>query len=542
MAEFKPKTKSDIKIKYINKVKVNTSVNDFLDGSTVDSLCETHARQQFEQQFQMKKVLEADDLNNLFGTDLDDKAQEAGIEARYPSVSSTGTVEVIDTTISKKTAQTTSGGAYANDMILNVGNIVGVWPTSGYILIGSRTEDNYETVYFTDFVAGVFTLQTGLQFDHGSNENIVLKTVGDRIYSKGDIVYTKETQTQDKVRFKITSDYIIYDGDDRAYNVSVECLEVGVIGNVPANSITEFETNKPFNDVALVNPAAITNGDERESDSSLRGRIKDAPATLAKGVRKAIERAALSATFGSRRVRFVKCFESSSAAEPSDCYIDDGSGFIPTTEIILEEIICENAVGGEYLFRLNDNPKMIKGILNGGRTINLYKNGAILLEEGTHFKLNYLTGEIKLIEKLLTGESLQAGNTGLGVVAYHRYTGLLQEAQWKISGKISDEANYEGVAAFGAHVDVKVPEIQDIDIQIELFAVSKAVASPLVIQAISNYVNNVGIGNDIILDQIRKAILSVNGVSKVNFTEPLGDTVVPIGFLARIQASNIIIN
>lgn len=543
MGVFKPKTKTEIKDRYISRVKYRTGLNDVLDGSVINTLADTHAGEIADQQYQVKQIIDLDNLDNVYGDDLEVKADAYNLE-REPTQSATGKVEVIDTSITKRSAKTSSGGANVGEMTLSVGNIVGTWPTSGYILIGERTEPEFEEIYFTNFVGGIFTLQTQITKDHGADEPVVLKTVGERTFAGSESVVTEETQTQEKVKYTINGAYTIYDGEDRAYDVPVVCDEAGTVGNIPSEAIGDFASTKPFQDADVTNPVSITNGRDEETDEHLRGRIRNVPFTLTKGVRTAVEESALKATFEDRQVKFVQPFESLDNTEPSLLYIDDGSGFVPTEAIILEEIIQANAVGGEYNFLLSGQPRLKELAATNSKTLNLYKNGTTLLVEGTDYKLNFHDGTIKLDTPLVIGESIQAGNTSLSVNGYVKYTGLLQEAQWQVDGKRDDQENYPGGKAYGAHITIVVPSIQDIDVDMEIFTedgVSKESVRLTIIQNISEYVNNVGIGKIILLDQLRHSVLKITGVKKVVFTVPTDDVSIGIGILPKIQSSNIVI-
>ena len=64
MPEFKPKTKTEIKQKYIDRVKLYTGVTDILDGSVINTIADTHAGNLFEQQVQIKSIIDLDNLDN----------------------------------------------------------------------------------------------------------------------------------------------------------------------------------------------------------------------------------------------------------------------------------------------------------------------------------------------------------------------------------------------------------------------------------------------------------------------------------------------
>lgn len=540
--QFTPQTKYELKKEYTDNVKSLTPVNDVIEGSVIDTIADTHADTMFEQQVQIKGILDLDNLDNKEGEELDTEGRAYSLY-RSLAQKAVGKVEIIDSAIVKKYASVASGGASVGATTLNVINVVNTFPTSGWLLIGERTEPEFETIAYTDFDGSVFTLASQIQKDHGLNEPVVLKTVGDRNLSSGTTVYA-ENDDGDKIKYGITEPYIIYDGEDRAYGVPIIAEVAGEVGNAPADTIVYFDGTEPFEGAEVNNPEVIDNGIDRQSDASFRDDIRNRPFTLSRGVRQAVIDEVLKAEYNGQRVKFVQPYESIDSTEPSECYIDDGSGFVPTEEVIAKETIIESAILGDFLFYLSDHPRLKKDGLTGGKTINLYKNGNVLLTEGVDYKINFHDGTIKLLEgkELQSGESLHAGDdTNNG---YIKYTGLMQEAQWRIDGKRDDKENYEGAKAFGNQITVKVPNTQDIDVELEIFTnqgTAKSYVKPQIIQNILEYISSINIGGTIILDQLRLSALKVDGVTKVVFASPTDDINLPIGTKARIDSANITI-
>ena len=86
----------------------------------------------------------------------------------------------------------------------------------------------------------------------------------------GFIVLTEATEAFPAIEFKTKERAQI--GEDGTVTVATECLESGLIGNVPANSITLL--SEPINGIASVtNPEPFTGGTEMEDDDSFRERI-----------------------------------------------------------------------------------------------------------------------------------------------------------------------------------------------------------------------------------------------------------------------------
>lgn len=98
-----------------------------------------------------------------------------------------------------------------------------------------------------------------------TEEVIVSGSQGSSI-KKGDLVGT------DTINFVSLEDKVI--NETGFMHVLVECEQFGVIGNVPANSITKFPVTLPGL-INAYNPRSFTNGYEAESDTDLRQRYYD---------------------------------------------------------------------------------------------------------------------------------------------------------------------------------------------------------------------------------------------------------------------------
>jgi len=57
--------------------------------------------------------------------------------------------------------------------------------------------------------------------------------------------------------------------------------------------------------------------------------------------------------------------------------------------------------------------------------------------------------------------------------------------------------------------------------------------------AIDEYINHLGIGEEVILAELTERVMGVNGVYDVGFTAPTGNTIVGATQLARISSSQI---
>lgn len=112
---------------------------------------------------------------------------------------------------------------------------------------------------------------------------------------------------------------------------------------------------------------------------------------------------------------------------------------------------------------------------------------------------------------------------------------LKQDVQDKIDGD-GTEAN-PGYRAAGVNVNVKAPGIvtQDIEATVSVFSgVDTGQLETDVINALTAYVNTLGVGADIIYNEIVAAIMGVYGVTDVNLTTPAANVTIAASQVGRI--------
>lgn len=319
--------------------------------------------------------------------------------------------------------------------------------------------------------------------------------------------------------------------------VPIVAVLVGKDGNVSEETIVKF-TNKPAGVNSVINTAATLYGDDKESDDSFKARLRQYVLSLARSTVSAIEFAVLGAEdpdTGST-IMYAKAVEDPVNRGYVTLYIDDGTGYAMSSELVSGEVVtnglagppANTAVGGEtYLFldykAIDDNaPIMITSSVNG------------VLVSGTDYYLNPATGQIYFTTALVTGEQITAD--------YTRFTGLIELAQKIIEGDPSDRANYPGYRGAGILVRVTTPQVLIQNIEGSL-VVSEGYESSDVIAAVETaslkYVNTLGISGDVVRTEVITAIQNVEGVYDVALTTPATNTVILDDQLARSTTSNV---
>lgn len=353
----------------IRTILANTDLNDVAPGSSLSTLLEAIASVQYQNYTLILKILESTSLESLTGVDLDRKAASIGLSntvggvGRRPASASSGIVRV-SSSFTKLSSKLYAGkpAPFAGSSVLNVED-ASTWPTSGSIYIGRGTADKLEgpIPYSLGTTAnkGIYwevTLSGPLTKNHALSEQVVVAQGGDRVVSAGTIISTTANATTPAVSFTTDVDLLIPDGEDSG-EVSVTAIQFGESSNVLSGSVNRFAT-PPFVGARVTNTTTFANGQSTESDEDLRQRIRDYPATLARGTKNAITAALIGLRDPNtgKAISSVIVIEPTEPGEPSRIYINDGSLLEPTFNGQSYELLVDNASGQEVFFRTANAP------------------------------------------------------------------------------------------------------------------------------------------------------------------------------------------
>jgi uncharacterized phage protein gp47/JayE len=132
----------------------------------------------------------------------------------------------------------------------------------------------------------------------------------------------------------------------------------------------------------------------------------------------------------------------------------------------------------------------------------------------------------------------------VGAPAYQYYGGLIQEVQRVVNGVPSDPYNYPGVKGAGARVQVTTPQILNVVLSLGITAppgVAEETLYTPIKRAIMGYVNNLGIGDDVVVSEIIR-IAQENGAADTRMISPTSNRIVLDGELARTSLALITIS
>lgn len=116
-----------------------------------------------------------------------------------------------------------------------------------------------------------------------------------------------------------------------------------------------------------------------------------------------------------------------------------------------------------------------------------------------------------------------------GIAAYSYWEGLTKLVHKTIYGDDTDLVSFPGVGAAGITFRVLAPTVKQIQVEMDITlqeGISIVSVENEVKSAVTSYVNTLGVGNDIIIEEIRAVVIRINGITDVVLTEP--NTNIPI--------------
>ena len=131
-----------------------------------------------------------------------------------------------------------------------------------------------------------------------------------------------------------------------------------------------------------------------------------------------------------------------------------------------------------------------------------------------------------------------------GIQAYNYWTGLLELVHRTIYGDDTDLTSYPGVGAAGITFQVLAPTVQQISVELDITlkeGVSITSLENEVKSAVSGYVNALGVGEDVIIEEIRAAVIAITGITDVVLSSPAANIAVADNEIARVSDPDIVI-
>lgn len=336
--------------------------------------------------------------------------------------------------------------------------------------------------------------------------------------------------------YRTTSAGSIANGDSSSGVIAAVAVIAGPDGNVDAGTVVQLNAIPGVETVT--NTVAFTGGQDKETNTQFRERMKVYLRSLPRGTPDALKYAVLSTDLdGFGRIVTAEVVELTGANQGTTIiYVDDGSGTITLIEdnVGTPETVVATALGGEVRLQLLHKP--VVPLLAFALELN-----ASPLVENTDYTLNRATGLVTL-DPVLYPSGLTAGDEVL--CEYYWYAGLIAEAQKIVDGDPTDRDNYPGYRAAGTLVYVRPPAVmQQV---VDGFVVVAPGFDPAIVRtqvqnAIIRYVNSLGINGDVVYTELVFAAQSIAGVTDIVFTNPTSNVVIGDGELARVDSTNVTI-
>lgn len=331
----------------------------------------------------------------------------------------------------------------------------------------------------------------------------------------------------------------IADGSSDSVPVDIRAAEKGTDYNVDIGAINTF-VNKPSGVDSVTNPAAISNATDLETDDEFRTSIRAYIMSLPRSTVSAIEGALIGIydSVSGKTARHVAVLEDDFNPGIVIVYVGDGAGTAETTADRADYAVASpfpTAAGGEVDIYLSDKP------IKSTATFNLYidSGGGPVLIPAANYTVNYAHGHVKL-----TVAAYPAGLTAGDIVTadYTYYTGLIQKAQKVVDGDPADRTNYPGYRAAGILVSVLAPQVLAQTFVCNITVRSgfdQSVAATAVANIVSEYINSLSIGEDVILAELYEQVMGVTGLYDALITVPVENVTIGISQIARISSSGI---
>ncbi len=131
-----------------------------------------------------------------------------------------------------------------------------------------------------------------------------------------------------------------------------------------------------------------------------------------------------------------------------------------------------------------------------------------------------------------------------GVQAYANWTGLLKLVHKTIYGDETDFDSFPGYGAAGIIFHILAPTVKHISVELTITTANGVTVSSLqtdINSAITGYINVLGLGEDVILERIRAAVIAIPGILDVVMITPLSNIAIADNQKATISTNNIII-
>lgn len=131
-----------------------------------------------------------------------------------------------------------------------------------------------------------------------------------------------------------------------------------------------------------------------------------------------------------------------------------------------------------------------------------------------------------------------------GLAAYSYWTGLLDLVHKTVYGDDSALESYPGYGAAGITFRILAPTVRSIEVELDITLAEGVSISSLendVKSAVTGYVNTLGVGEDVIIERIRAAVIAIPGITDVVINSPTSNIAIADNEVSRISDTDVLI-
>lgn len=210
--------------------------------------------------------------------------------------------------------------------------------------------------------------------------------------------------------------------------------------------------------------------------------------------------------------------------------------WLKTDDDQFRQIVSNTAI--QFVFGTGDIPSL--------GSYSVFDFAGAPLVYPTDFAFNESTGDLELVTPLVVHDGLVAASDGAlpAVGAFLYTTGLGAYVQRVINGDPTDFQNFPGLRATGTKIVVLVPSVVSPTLTVKIIpsrGFTDEQVAPSVSTAVQNYVNSLGIGDNIIVAEIIATVMGLVGIDDCAMISPTSNITIPNNQIARITDANVII-
>lgn len=131
-----------------------------------------------------------------------------------------------------------------------------------------------------------------------------------------------------------------------------------------------------------------------------------------------------------------------------------------------------------------------------------------------------------------------------GLAGYSYWIDLVKLVHKTIYGDDSDLVSFPGFGAAGIIFHILAPTTKNLEIELDITlreGVTIASLENEIKSAVTGYVNNLGVGDDVVIEEIRAAVIRISGVIDVVILNPTANIAIADNELARVSDSDILV-